>query len=210
VRKIVAGLFGSVGSEDKRMRALRAVALPAVILLIAAAGCGGGEQVESPQAEEGSATATNESTPESEGGSEGAVGAKLATRPEGTEGLRVAATRAQIVAGESRYGDVLFDANGQVVYVFEIDRPNRSNCTSEECVKAWPPVLTQEPPSAGAGVNERLLGTIRRGDGRLQVTYNDRPLYFYEHEGPGEIGCHNVDLHGGLWWVVTPIGRPVD
>ena len=210
MRKIVAGLFGSVGSEDKRMRALRAVALPAVILLIAAAGCGGGEQVESPQAEEGSATATNESTPESEGGSEGAGGAKLATRPEGTEGLRVAATRAQIVAGESRYGDVLFDANGQVVYVFEIDRPNRSNCTSEECVKAWPPVLTQEPPSAGAGVNERLLGTIRRGEGRLQVTYNGRPLYFYEHEGPSEIRCHNVDLHGGLWWVVTPIGRPVD
>ena len=210
MRKIVAGLFGSVDSEDKSIRTLRAVALPAVILLIAAAGCGGGEQVESPQGEEGSATATNESTPESEGGSEGAGGAKLATRPEGTEGLRVAATRAQIVAGESRYGDVLFDANGQVVYVFEIDRPNRSNCTSEECVKAWPPVLTQEPPSAGAGVNERLLGTIRRGEGRLQVTYNGRPLYFYEHEGPSEIRCHNVDLHGGLWWVVTPSGKPVD
>jgi predicted lipoprotein with Yx(FWY)xxD motif len=210
VRKIVAGLFGSVDSEDKSIRTLRAVALPAVILLIAAAGCGGGEQVESPQGEEGSATATNESTPESEGGSEGAGGAKLATRPEGTEGLRVAARRAQIVAGESRYGDVLFDANGQVVYVFEIDRPNRSNCTSEECVKAWPPVLTQEPPSAGAGVNERLLGTIRRGEGRLQVTYNGRPLYFYEHEGPSEIRCHNVDLHGGLWWVVTPSGKPVD
>jgi predicted lipoprotein with Yx(FWY)xxD motif len=101
-----------------------------------------------------------------------------------------------------------FDANGQVVYVFEIGRKNRSNCTSADCVKAWPPVLTREPPSAGTGVNEGLLGTIRRSDGKLQVTYNGRPLYFYEHEGPGEIKCHNVDLHGGRWWVVTPRGEP--
>jgi hypothetical protein len=43
----------------------------------------------------------------------------------------------------------------------------------------------------------------------LQVTYNGRPLYFYEHEAPGEIKCHDVDLHGGLWWVVTPRGDPV-
>src|ERR687896_15482 len=105
---------------------------------------------------------------------------------------------------------VLFDANGQVVYVFEIDRPNPSNCPSEECVKAWPPVLTQEQPTAGTGVDEALLGTIRRSDGQLQVTYNGRPLYFYEHEGPGEIRCHNVDLHGGLWWVVTASGTPAD
>ncbi len=102
----------------------------------------------------------------------------------------------------------LFDANGQVVYVFEIDGRNRSACTSAECVKAWPPVLTREPPSPGAGADKSLLGTIRRGDGGLQVTYNGRPLYFYEHESPGEIKCHNVDLHGGLWWVVTPRGEP--
>ena len=56
----------------------------------------------------------------------------------------------------------------------------------------------------------RLLGTIRRSDGTPQVTYNGRPLYFYEHEGPGEIKCHNVDLRGCLWWVVTPQGAPAD
>ncbi len=120
------------------------------------------------------------------------------------------ARRARIVAKGSAFGRVLFDANGQVVYVFEQDRRNRSNCTSAECVEAWPPVLTEERPSAGAGVDARRLGTIRRGDGRLQVTYNGRPLYFYEHEEPGEIKCHNVDLHGGLWWVVTPGGVPAE
>jgi predicted lipoprotein with Yx(FWY)xxD motif len=122
----------------------------------------------------------------------------------------VPAASARLVAKDSGFGRVLFDANGQAVYVFENDHRNRSACTSAECVKAWPPVLTKEQPSAGAGVDESFLGTIRRDDGRLQVTYNGRPLYFYEHEAPGEIKCHNVDLHGGLWWVVTPKGEPAD
>jgi predicted lipoprotein with Yx(FWY)xxD motif len=120
----------------------------------------------------------------------------------------VPAKRARIVAEDSEHGRVLFDANGQVAYVFEIDREDRSNCTSAECLKAWPPVMTEGEPTAGNGVDAGLLGTIERDDGTLQVTYDGRPLYFYEHEGPGEIKCHDVDIHGGHWWVVTPSGEP--
>jgi predicted lipoprotein with Yx(FWY)xxD motif len=189
-----------------------------LLLVLALAGCGGDEGTE-PRSGDEAATATEtsaagareaseEASPEPGDESAGARAAELARRPEGAEGLRVPARRARIVAKKSAFGRVLFDANGQVVYTFERDRRNRSNCTSPECVKAWPPVLTREQPTAGAGVDARLLGTIGRGDRSLQVTYNGRPLYFYEHETPGEIKCHNVDLHGGLWWVVTPRGDP--
>jgi predicted lipoprotein with Yx(FWY)xxD motif len=187
------------------LRGLCRTSFSLVIVALAIAGCGGEEQSERRQADERMATTT---APANTGPGQSDAG--LARRPAGTEGLRVPARQARIVARESSFGRVLFDANGQVVYVFEIDRKNRSNCTSAECVKAWPPVLTREQPSAGGGVDARLLGTIRRDDGRLQVTYNGRPLYFYEHEAPGEIKCHNVDLHGGLWWVVTRRGDPVD
>jgi predicted lipoprotein with Yx(FWY)xxD motif len=191
-----------------------------LLLVLAFAGCGG-EDAEQRESEEAAATATERSATASpqaseqeseESGAETAdAGAiALARRPGGAEGLRVPARRARIVVKESAFGRVLFDANGQVVYAFERDRTNRSSCTSDECVEAWPPVLTREQPSAGAGVDSRLLGTIRRPDGSLQVTYSGRPLYFYEHEAPGEIKCHNVDLHGGLWWVVTPRGDPAD
>ncbi len=184
---------------------------------LAAGGCGGEDEPE--QQAEAPATTTGSSDVEAGGDTQGkstksggpggnAREAALARRPAGEEGLRVPARRARIVARESEFGRVLFDANGQVVYAFENDRKNRSNCTSEDCVEAWPPVLTREQPSAGAGAKARLLGTIRRSDGGLQETYNGRPLYFYEHEGPGEIKCHNVDLHGGLWWVVTARGQP--
>ncbi len=210
--------------DDTMTRTRTASWLLALLLVPPAAlgtgGCGGNGEPER-QADERAATATepsntgpdeeSETEPAEPGGDSNRAGdAALARRPAGEEGLRVPATRARIVARESPFGRVLFDANGQAVYVFENDRTNESNCTSEECVKAWPPVLTRERPSAGAGIEARLLGTIRRSDGTLQVTYSGRPLYFYEHEAPGEIKCHNVELHGGLWWVVTPRGQPAD
>lgn len=176
-----------------------------VALVFALAACGGDDDTQE-QAGVTTATQTTTAADESPASDDDAA---LAGRPEGEEGLRVPAKRARIVADESGFGRVLFDANGQVIYVFEIDGPDQSNCTSEECVEAWPPVLTEEEPTAGARVDAGLLGTIRRDDGTLQVTFDERPLYFYEHEGPGEIKCHNVDLHGGLWWVVTPSGDPV-
>jgi predicted lipoprotein with Yx(FWY)xxD motif len=184
---------------------LRLIVLVLVCALaLVAAGCGGDDEAAQPAGDEAApATTTSDESPAPE---EDVVA--LAKRSAGEEGLRVAAQRARFVAGESDFGRVLFDANGQAIYVFEIDDPNQSNCTSAECVQAWPPVLTEEQPSAGAGIEAELLGTIRRDDGTLQVTYNGRPLYFYEHEGPGEIKCHNVNLHGGLWWVVTPGGDP--
>ena len=176
-----------------------------LLLALAVAGCGSDDDSGAPQGEtqptgpKTETVMTKERSP-----------AELARRPAGEEGLRAEAQRARIVVKGSEFGRILFDANGQVVYVFENDRPNRSACTSADCVEAWPPVLTRDPPTAGAGVDTGRLGTIRRSNGKLQVTYDGRPLYFYEHEGPGEIRCHNVNLHGGLWWVVTPSGAPAD
>jgi predicted lipoprotein with Yx(FWY)xxD motif len=190
------------------MHRLRPVVLVLLLsLTFLATGCGGDDEASKPPGK-AAAPPTTTSADEPPAPNEDLIA--LAQRPEGEEGLRVPARRARIVAEESDYGRVLFDANGQVIYVFEIDGPNQSNCTSAECAEAWPPVLTEEEPSAGAGIEAELLGTIRRDDGTLQVTYDGRPLYFYEHEGPGEIKCHTVNLHGGLWWVVGPSGDPVD
>jgi predicted lipoprotein with Yx(FWY)xxD motif len=101
---------------------------------------------------------------------------------------------------------MLFDSKKQAIYIFENDRAGRSNCY-DDCAEAWPPVLTRGKPEAGRGADESLLGTAKRRDGSLQVTYAGKPLYFYAHEGPGEVRCHNVNLNGGFWWVVGPEGE---
>jgi predicted lipoprotein with Yx(FWY)xxD motif len=113
-----------------------------------------------------------------------------------------------ITLGDSEFGSMLFGSNRQAIYVFENDRDGETVCY-DDCAEAWPPVFTGGAPKAGKGVDASLLGTVKRRDGKRQVTYAGKPLYFYAHEGPGEVKCHNVDLNGGLWWVVGPDGDPL-
>ena len=113
-----------------------------------------------------------------------------------------------IVAG-SQFGDMLYGADKQAIYIFQNDEKGKSNCDGE-CADLWPPVYTDGEPQAGDGVKQALLGTTKRSDGKLQVTYDGQPLYFYAHEKPGEVRCHNIFLNGGLWWAVGPDGKRLD
>lgn len=56
-----------------------------------------------------------------------------------------------------------------------------SKC-DDDCARDWTPVLTSASPRVGAGVNDALVGTVRRADGDDQVTYDHRPLYLYDRE----------------------------
>jgi predicted lipoprotein with Yx(FWY)xxD motif len=108
----------------------------------------------------------------------------------------------------SQFGRILGDGRGQAYYLFDRERSSRSQCYGE-CARAWPPVLAKGEPRAGRGARGALLGTTRRRDGKLQVTYRGRPLYYYVDDGPGRVLCHNVEEFGGLWLVVRADGNPV-
>jgi predicted lipoprotein with Yx(FWY)xxD motif len=121
----------------------------------------------------------------------------------------ISVDRAAVTAHSSHYGRVLFDGRGFALYAFTKDPRGRSTC-SGACAAAWPPYLVGSAPRATAGVKRTLLGTVRRADGRLQVTYRGRPLYYYVGDrSPGQILCQNVSEFGGLWLVVRPDGRLV-
>jgi len=109
----------------------------------------------------------------------------------------------------SRYGPVLFDGNGRVLYGFTRDpRGGKSRCYGA-CASAWPVYHAPKSLKAGKGVKQSLIGTVRRTAGKLQLTYNGWPLYYYVDDGVGEIKCQNVDEFGGLWLVVRPTGTLV-
>jgi predicted lipoprotein with Yx(FWY)xxD motif len=101
---------------------------------------------------------------------------------------------------------MLYDDAGQAIYIWELEESDEPVCY-DDCAEAWPPVLTKGDPVARGDVDPALLATTRRRDGATQVTYNGHPLYYYAHEGPGEVKCHDVATHGGLWWVVRPDGN---
>ncbi len=135
-----------------------------------------------------------------------ALAALLATLGAGGVTAPAMAAGTKITARGSEFGQMLWGPKRQAVYVFQRDGRKRSRCYGK-CAEAWPPVFTKGKPRAGRGVKRSLLGTMRRRGGRRQVTYAGRPLYYYAHEGAGEVLCHNVRLNGGLWWVVGPSGK---
>lgn len=108
----------------------------------------------------------------------------------------------------SQFGRVIADRRGEALYLFDKETSKRSRCYGE-CAVAWPPLLTKGKPRAGKGADPDLLGTTRRRNGKLQVTYDGHPLYYYKDDEPGRILCHNVDEFGGLWLVVNPRGDAV-
>jgi predicted lipoprotein with Yx(FWY)xxD motif len=117
--------------------------------------------------------------------------------------------RPTVVVKGSSFGRILFDGRGFVLYGFTRDPRARSTC-DRACARAWPPFVVKSRPRAGKGAVARLLGTTRRTNGSLQVTYAGRPLYYYVGDRrPGQILCQNVSEFGGVWRVVRPSGRLV-
>ena len=147
----------------------------------------------------------------SDSGSSGSpYGGGAATTTEETTDAAAAETPAAkgttIKLGDSQFGQVLFGENDQAIYLFEKESGPKAECYGE-CAAAWPPVTTDGGPQPGAGVNGALLGATEREDGSTQVTYKGHPLYYYAHEGPGVVTCHNVDEFGGLWLAVNAEGN---
>jgi predicted lipoprotein with Yx(FWY)xxD motif len=115
---------------------------------------------------------------------------------------------AKLKVTSSTYGRVVADRRGEALYLFDKEKGRKSRCYGT-CARAWPPLLTKGRPRAGKGIQQRLLGTTKRRNGKLQVTYAGHPLYYYVDDAPGRILCHDVREFGGLWLVVSPDGEPV-
>jgi predicted lipoprotein with Yx(FWY)xxD motif len=94
---------------------------------------------------------------------------------------------------------VLVDSEGFTVYSFAKDQGTTSSCYGA-CAEAWPPVTVKGKPVGGEGAMSAELGTTKRKDGTVQVTYAGHPLYtFIEDRNPGETNGNGVSAFGGEW-----------
>src|SRR5437588_11987766 len=84
-------------------------------------------------------------------------------------------------------GSVLVNSRGHTLYLFGKDRNGKSACAGR-CASFWPPLIVHGRPAAGSNVNASMLGTTKRADGSLQVTYKKHPLYtFALDKRPGQV-----------------------
>jgi predicted lipoprotein with Yx(FWY)xxD motif len=117
------------------------------------------------------------------------------------------AAPAVVKVGKTALGRVLVDGRGRTLYLFEADNGKRSVCYGK-CATFWPPLLTTGKPHAGTGARAALLGTTRRKNGTLQVTYHGHPLYRFlkDRNRAGRTRGQGLDAFGAEWYVLTPAG----
>ena len=122
-------------------------------------------------------------------------------------GAKSAGTKIDLA--RSPLGRILVDSKGITLYDFVKDKGGMSACYGA-CAALWPPVLTKGKPVAGHGVRKSLLGTTKRSDGKLEVTYGGHPLYYFVTDRKrGQTTGQGVDQFGGPWWVISAAGKEI-
>jgi predicted lipoprotein with Yx(FWY)xxD motif len=175
----------------------RAIALLCLIagLVVGALGCGGGNG--SSRSEEGfedtlpSTTSSGEPTAESESASE--------------DGPKKGAWGAVVRAQSESLGIILFDLSGHTLYRFGGDKGSVSTCYGP-CAKAWPPALT-EGKVRPMEVPRTLVGTTKRKDGTIQLTYAGHPLYTHSGVRQGDTSDNGVKAFGARWYALRVSGK---
>jgi predicted lipoprotein with Yx(FWY)xxD motif len=107
----------------------------------------------------------------------------------------------------SSKGQILVDAQGKSLYVFDHDTTGKIACTTG-CVAVWPPLVVPTGSSAPTGVSGVMatLGTVMRPEGTTQITSDGRPLYTFS--GDSAAGQVNGDgFAGGIWHVAKASGN---
>jgi predicted lipoprotein with Yx(FWY)xxD motif len=157
------------------MRHLLKLSLPAIAASLLIAACGSSSSSNTTSSAAGTQPAAQTSS-----GSSSAVVVKSASNSLGT---------------------ILVDRQGMTLYHLSGEQSGKFICTSSACVGVWHPLIA--PPSGTPSGEVGSLGTVKRSDGTMQVTYKGTPLYtFTGDQQSGETKGQGIkDV--GTWSVVT-------
>ena len=157
-------------------------AVAAALLLVLAA-CSAGASATPTEAEESTAASESESATASES--------------------EVAGESYEMTVADTAAGSALAGVDAMTLYTFDNDTTPGASACNTGCVENWPPFTVDEgeQATAGEGVTGEI-GTITREDGRTQVTYNDKPLYYFA--GDSAAGDSKGDGVGGIWHIAAP------
>jgi predicted lipoprotein with Yx(FWY)xxD motif len=104
----------------------------------------------------------------------------------------------------------LVGPDGKTVYLFEGDENGKPTC-SGACAGLWPPVTASGMPSAGSGLDQSKLTTVKRADGSTQVTFAGHPLYYYSGDASaGSAKGQGLKAFGAEWYVLNAKGSKID
>ncbi len=77
------------------------------------------------------------------------------------------------------HATILVNRSGHTLYNLSAERRGRFICTDKTCLSFWHPLAVAKGTKPTGRVP---LGTIRRPDGSIQVTYKGAPLYTFARD----------------------------
>jgi predicted lipoprotein with Yx(FWY)xxD motif len=105
-----------------------------------------------------------------------------------------------VQSASSSLGTILVDSQGMTLYHLSGEVNGKFICTSTACLGVWHPLTVPagSKPSGEVG----SLGTVKRPEGTMQVTYEGTPLYtFAQDKQAGETNGQGIkDV--GTWSVI--------
>lgn len=132
---------------------------------------------------------------------------QLPPRQQQQQELPVGPQPSLVAADNASLGTkVVTNKDGMTLYRFDKDtaQPSASNC-NDACAKQWPPLLVEGKEITFTGIDQSLVGTVKRKDGTRQVTINKWPVYTFARDtAPGDATGQGM---GGTWYAITPDGK---
>ena len=103
---------------------------------------------------------------------------------------------------------ILVNQGGMTLYHLTAEKGTKIACTGA-CASIWPPLVVPRgaKPQAGKGITKSKLGTVKRPDGRIQVTYAGLALYLYS--GDHKAGDTKGEGSQHIWYAISPSGQVV-
>jgi predicted lipoprotein with Yx(FWY)xxD motif len=189
-------------SRGPRLQALGCTVALALAFALSACGSGDGSASSAGGAEPAASTAAKTSP------SQPAPTETLP--PQKLERGTAVSTGLPSVNGRPAPTRVVVSQNGFTLYHSSKDKRNsgKSTCYGT-CEEIWPPYLTLGRPTVKSGAEQSLVGTIRRKDGSLQITYAGYPLYNYALDPPAAAEGFHFHATGGVWLLIGPSGEVI-
>jgi predicted lipoprotein with Yx(FWY)xxD motif len=126
----------------------------------------------------------------------GLAAAIYAVNANGAGGTHVVMTAKNKALGKT----ILVNRQGMTLYSLSVERHGKFICKDSACLSVWKPLVV---PKGSKPTGVTGLGTVKRPDRRIQVTYRGGPLYRFtgDHKRGDVKGNGLKDV--GTWGVVT-------
>jgi predicted lipoprotein with Yx(FWY)xxD motif len=138
-----------------------------------------------------------------------ALGLTLSSSTSSASPVSATPSATMVQTRATSLGQVLVDAQGRTMYLFEQDNGTMSTCTGS-CTSVWPPVPVSGAPTVSGGASATAVGVATEANGVKQLTYAGHPLYYFAGDGqPGQTRGQAIDEFGAKWYALDSSGAAV-